>query len=70
MLDERTLSGMDRDQLLRYVAVLHQALSHVMGAAGEAQAFVERNAPDARRSPSRDPMQELANALGGGARRT
>ena len=47
MLDERTLSGMDQDQLLRYVAILHGALGHLLGAAGEAQAYVERNAPDA-----------------------
>ena len=66
MLDERTLSGMDQDQLLRYVAILHGALGHLLGAAGEAQAYVERNAPDARRSPSRNPMDQLAAALAGG----
>ena len=56
MLDERTLSGMDKNQILRYVSVLHEALGHVLGAAGEAQAFVKRNGGEAQRSPSRNPM--------------
>ena len=68
MLDERTLSAMDRDQLLRYVAVLHQAFSHVAGAAAEAQAFVDQNGQDAQRSPRRNPMDELAAAMAGGGR--
>ena len=68
MLPERTLAAMDKDQLLRYVAVLHQALGHVLGAAGEAQAYVKRNGDAAQRSPARNPMEELAAALAGGAR--
>ena len=68
MLDERTLSAMDRDQLLRYVSVLHQAFSHVAGAAAEAQEYVERTGQDAQRSPRRNPMDQLAAALSGGAR--
>ena len=68
MLAERTLTAMDRDQLLQYVATLHQALGHVLGAAGEAQAYVERTGGDAQRSPSRNPVEELARALAGGVR--
>ena len=68
MLPERTLAAMDRDQLLRYVATLHQALGHVLGAAGEAQAYVQRTGGDAQRSPSRNPMEELAAAPASGAR--
>ena len=68
MLDERTLSRMDRDQLMRYVLVLHQALGHVLGAAGEAQEFVERTGGDAQRSPRANPMDQLVAALAGGAR--
>ena len=63
MLPERTLAAMDKDQLLRYVGALHQALGHVLGAAGEAQAYVKRTGGDAQRSPSRNPMEELAAAL-------
>ena len=68
MLDERALSAMDRDQLLRYISALHQAFSHVAGAAAEAQEFVERNGQDAQRSPRRNPMDQLAAAMAGGGR--
>ncbi len=63
MLDERDLATMDADQLRRYIAVLHQALGHVMGAANEAQSYVERNGGDAQRSSARNPMEQLAAAL-------
>ena len=72
MLNERTLSAMDRDQLVRYISVLHQALGHVLGAASEAQAYVKRTGGEAQRSPSRNPMdpmmEQLARALAGGPR--
>ena len=68
MLDDRTLSAMDRDQLLRYVSTLHQAMTHILGAAAEAQEFVQRTGQDAQRSPRRNPMDQLAAALAGGAR--
>ena len=68
MLDERTLSGMNQNQLLRYVSTLHQAIEHILGAAGEAQQFVERNGADAQRSAQRNPMEQLAAALAGNGR--
>ena len=43
MLTERALAAMDRDQLLRYVGTLHEALGHVLGAASEAQKYVQRS---------------------------
>ena len=69
MLAERTLAAMDKDQLMKYVGVLHEALAHLLGAAGEAQAYVKRTGADAQRSPSRNPVEELARALAGGVYR-
>ena len=66
MLTESALAAMDRDQLQRYIGVLHEALGHVMGAAGEARSFVERNGGGASTTPSRNDMEEqLAVALAG-----
>ena len=63
MLDERTLNRMDATALRTYIKTLHEALGHILRAAGEAQDYVRRDGTGTKRTTANDPMVQLARAL-------
>ena len=67
MLDDRTLARMDADELRQYVTTLHQALGHVLDAAGTAYGHVQRSRERSSGGPG-DKYIELARALTGGTK--